>query len=180
MAIIYLIDSKNSKRILPYPNPDQFASVFISQFRGEPIEKWEGEKEFRLESLKGGPTDFLYLNERTLAFTEEVLMSDFGDLLCRAGELLDGRLVDSQEPIYVINITAVYNCTKIDETDLASDPKRIIFQPGLIGDSSLFKIPQAGELLLTISGEGSEFEDFYLQYIESGFKGLNFVKVGEQ
>ncbi len=133
---------------------------------------------------------FYRVGNGVLAFTKDVYLGPLGESLSFAGHVHETTLNDTGEEIFLLNVTAVYNCIDQANTifngpqgqergaDHQMGIKDPAFFPNLIGDSSIFKIPQQVRSTIYVASRGHEdTDDFYYMYQQVGMTGLEFQQV---
>lgn len=168
------------------PDPDLFAREVLSKLRDLKEDAEVGP--FQLADHERAGALFYKVSDHVLLFSEQVLHSEAGVELCASGNVHPTKLLDSGEEIFFLNVTTIYNCLNAQESgfrtldgkaEVGVDSRmgvvNHVFFPKLIGDSSIFKIPQSSRTLYAVScGAG---DDFYTRYHEAGLTGLTFEEV---
>ena len=132
---------------------------------------------------------FFNISNKVLLFDKSIYLGELGRSLGFSGNVHDSILNDTSEEIFLLNVTAVYNCLNLAETVFKSSNgeemgvdhgmgiKKLVFFPKLIGDSYIFRIPQRkSAIFVATDGSGTQ-EDFYTLYQASGIRGLAFEEV---
>ncbi len=188
MKIYKLKHTQGLGSIYAAPNNERFVAEFLRKLPEVPAE-------FKISSFQlADPTqpsaDFYRIDNSVLVFSKKVYMGPLGQSLTYAGNIHETTLNDTGEEVFLLNVTAVYNCLDKDRTGFRSshgeekgvDHRMGVITPaffsGLIGDSSLFRVPQQlrSTIYVASRGHGSS-DDFYFMYQQSGLKGLEFEEV---
>ncbi len=156
-------------------------------FSGEAIDSdWPAPVAFQPKNVATGrPGDFMHLSSAAMVFTQAVLESPLGRIIRDAGEVFNVTVDSIDDPCFVLNTLACYNC--IDRENLKArttpDGKIVIqiheyaFDSGSFGESNLFKVPETQRNCIycasTEQGEGGFMEI----YKNEGFTGLIFEEI---
>jgi len=147
---------------------------------------------FQLADIETKNQAFYLLSNSVLVFNKEVYLGPLGGILSFAGDVFETTLNDTGEELFLLNVTSMYNCIDHANTIYNAPPpikqergvdhqmgiKVPAFFPSLIGDSSLFRIPQHKRSAIYVASRGHEdSDDFYYMYQQSGLKGLEFQQV---
>lgn len=185
MEIYRVSTSKTSPQIFPAPDPDAFFSALPSALSGKAVEKLECEG-FQFELPRAEPAGFYRLSDRFLVFDRSIYLSEVGRLLGFAGEVIETTVFGLPDPVFFLDVTAQYNCLDVQRTeffdrhgskmgvDTGMGVKTPAFYPKLIGDSSIFRIPQKRASILVATSDVESSDDFYQVFSASGLSGLNF------
>ena len=168
------------------PDPDRFAREVL--FKLSELKEDAEVGPFQLADHSRVGASFYKVSDGVLVFSEQVMHSEMGGMLGFSGNVHPSKLLDSGEEIFFLNVTAVYNCLNVQESYFRGlDVKeqkgvnegigitRYAFFPKLIGDSSIFRIPQLTRTIF-VEADGSG-GDFHALYHAAGLKGLDFEEV---
>jgi hypothetical protein len=185
MQVYHVTTSQSLPQIFPAPDPDGFFAALPSAPSGEPVTALECEG-FQFEVPQSEPAGFYRLSNRFLVFDRAIYMSDIGRLLDYAGNAIETQIFGLPESVFFLDVTAEYNCIDIRKseffdrrgsvvgTDTGMGVKSASFFTKLIGDSSIFRIPQKRSSLFTVSADSESPDDFYHVYHSLELTGLNF------
>lgn len=187
MRVFRIVHSPEAPEIYPVPDPDRFAREIT--FRLSELGEDADIGTFQLADPTRGGADFYKVCESVLVFSKKVYLSDCGQNLDFSGNVHQSKFADgSDEELFFLNVTAAYNCLDIARTvfyaaggrevvgaDSGFGIKEPAFFPKLIGDSSIFKIPQMKTAIFVACDGGGE--DFYSRYQDAGLRGLSFREV---
>ena len=186
MKIYKVTHTMEAPGAYPVPDPDRFAREVLSKLRELKEDAEVGP--FQLADHSRVGASFYKVSDSVLVFSEQVMHSEMGGMLCFSGNVHPSKLLDSGEEIFFLNVTAVYNCLNVGESYFrglsGGEQKgvndgigimRYAFFPKLIGDSAIFRIPQLSRTIFVQADGGSD--DFHALYHEAGLKGLDFAEV---
>lgn len=187
MKIFRVTHSAEAPEIYSVPDPDRFAREVL--FNLSELSEASDVGRFQLSDPARGGADFYKLAESVLVFSRKVYRSECGQNLDFCGNVHESNLADlSGEEILFLNVKASYNCLDLAHTvffaaggrealgvDSGFGIKKPAFFPKLIGDSSIFKIPQMKTAIFVACDGGGE--DFYSRYRDAGLRGLSFREV---
>ncbi len=156
-------------------------------FDGDAIgHEWENPT-FYVDNPKRIPGDFYSLGHAgVLSFTATVLHSGVGEIISRSAEILDAKIEDPSEDLFIANVTACYNCFDKAgsqfETSTCGNAittvQKYAFRPERILDLNLFKIPEKSATeMYALVGRDDPGEEFYTQYMASHMSGLHFEEI---
>jgi len=147
---------------------------------------------FQLAVAEAINQPFYLIDNSVLVFSKDVYLGPLGRILSFAGNVFETTLNDTGEELFFLNVTAMYNCIDHASTVYNAPPplrqergvdhqmgiKTPAFFPGLVGDSSLFRIPQHKRSAIYVASRGHEdSDDFYHVYQQLGLKNLEFRQV---
>jgi hypothetical protein len=119
-----------------------------------------------------------------LVFDDLVAQSAVGGILAVAGEILPAQLEGNNSPLSVCNVLTIYDCfdrgrSKFRQAGpVVVEVYEYVFLPHLIGDCSIFKAQvEQKTAIFTIADRGDSENEFYHQYMKSGFNGLIFQEI---
>lgn len=173
--------------ILATPSHDQFCGEVIGNIKTFPETGIIPPMQLRDPEQKA--QGFFSLSDSLIAFNQDAFNGPLGYSLGMAGNIHKTVLNDTGEALYVLNVTAIYNCLDRSKTvfykrrgeELGVDHKLGIKSPAffsdLIGDSWIFKIPQRMHAIYIASDGRGLTEDFYTLYQQSGMQELKFKQV---
>ena len=150
------------------------------------IDVWSPPK-FYVHDTTIEKSNFYVVSPGVFAFDENVMnhsmMAMFFEM---AGEILPLEL-ETGEKLYILNTTEVVNALDQENSVFRKNPRtgknvRLItpvFKPHRLPESSIFKIPETRRAeLLTYTGRcANPLDEFYANYLESGFTGLSFEEI---
>lgn len=188
MKIYKLKHTLSSPNIFATPRNDIFVAEFLSKL---PDVSADFEiPSFQMADPAKSISGFFRIDNSILAFTRNVFFGPLGQSLGFAGHVHETTLNDTGEEIFLLNVTAMYNCIDRANTTFngPQGPQRGVdhqmgikepaFFPNLIGDSSIFKIPQQARSTIYVASRGHEdTNDFYYMYQQLGMTGLEFQQV---
>ena len=166
---------------------DQSVLLANNGFRLERMRSGWGKPTFFVhDPVQSKDTDFYRIRSGILAFNKRVYESDLGEVIERCGEVLPARREDTGEEFYILNPLACFNCLDREKTKLRTTPDgkvvvqvyEYVFHTERIGGESAFKIPETYLTeLFASSGYVAPSDEFFHQYHENGYTGLQFEKV---
>ncbi|WP_269539369.1 hypothetical protein [Cerasicoccus fimbriatus] len=146
-------------------------------------DRW-GDYEFYVSTPLSRRGNFFGMISDKFVFDEHVYESDLLDILERAGEVLPAKLADTGENLYFLNVTYCINALDVENSYIERSPvfkhtpgmiRRHSFYPSRLGDAVPFKLPQTVRThIYCDTGRMSEDDEFYTQYHNLGFTGLEF------
>lgn len=188
MKIFRLKHTFDAPAIFATPNHDDFVGEYLTY--GKSLSAATRLPSFQLGVFDAKTDGFYHLSNSVLAFDKQTLLGPMGSALNFAGDLHETKLNDTDETIFILDVSAVYNCIDRANTiyikfrgeergvDHEMGIKVPAFFPNLIGDSTIFKIPQQMYSSIYVASRGREdSDDFYYMYQQSGLKGLEFQQV---
>ncbi|RYD83888.1 MAG: hypothetical protein EOP84_07020 [Verrucomicrobiaceae bacterium] len=187
MKIFKISHSSDAPGVHAVPDPGKFVKEVLFKLRQVGPDAEIGP--FQLAEHDKVRAPFYKVSDSVLLFSEQVLLSPLGSILGFSGNVHFTSLLDSGEPLFFLNVTALYNCLNAPKTlfrgldgdqlgvDSQMGVSKYSFFSNLIGDSEVFKIPQViGAIFFACRSEDRCFQTLYG---ETGFKGLTFEQVWE-
>lgn len=187
MNIFRLTHTLESPPICSTPDPDFFAEKVLMNLDQLKADVVIGDFQLGDPNLNGD--GFYRLGNSVLVFSREIYLGPLGYSLNFSGNAHPAKINGTDEDIFFLNVTAVYNCIDIENTiffkprgeemgvDHGMGVKKPAFFSKLIGDSSIFRVPQMMSTIFVASNGLGYEEDFYTLYRSSGIRGLLFEKV---
>jgi hypothetical protein len=188
MKIYQLMHRAGVGSIIATPRNDHFVSEYLRKFPDLPAEAVV--PSFQLADPAKAHADFFRIDNSVLVFTKKILMSPLGQSLAYAGNIHPTTLNDTGEEIFLLNVTAEYNCLDQANTIFHTahgDEKGVDHQMGIktpaffttmIGDSSLFRLPQKRRSAIYVASRGHESsDDFYHTFHQLGLTSIEFRQV---
>lgn len=190
IKIFKLSHTLGNPRVFATPNHESFVDEFLDKIPSIPPDVKI--PKFQLADIEKKTQAFYLVSNSILVFSKEVYMGPLGRILSFSGDVFETTLNDTGEELFLLNVTAMYNCIDHASTIYTAPPplkqergvdhqmgiKVPAFFPNLIGDSSLFRIPQHKRSAIYVASRGHEdSDDFYYMYQQSGLKGLEFQQV---
>ncbi|WP_395747191.1 hypothetical protein [Prosthecobacter sp.] len=190
MKIFKMSHTLGWPRVFATPSHELFVEEFLDQIPA--VSRDAKVPAFQLADIEKKGLPFYQISPSILCFNKTVYLGPLGRILSFCGDVFETRLNDTGEEIFLLNVTAMYNCIDHANTIYNARPplrqergvdhqmgiKVPAFFPGLIGDSSVFRIPQHQQSAIYVASRGHEdSDDFYYMYQQSGLKGLEFRQV---
>ena len=189
---IFRINTNSNATQLTSCDPSKF-KPFRKRFDAYPMKEDWIEQEFYNYTPTHKLSDFFYILPNILVFNQKVYNSRLIDFLIGAGEILPIILEDTNERLYILNVTACYNCLNKKETQfnwtrnpIEGEPpfrghiEKFIFHEERVQEPVPFKIIEnPGTHIYCDTGRDiyPPEEEFYSTYINSGFTGLEFEEI---
>ena len=184
MRIFIVSHNVEAPAVAATPDPEGFFKSFMRDLSA--LDNKVQIPHFQLLDPLAKRYGFFNISNKVLLFDQATLLGALGRCLEFSGDLYPTILNDTNEELYLLNVTASYNCLNLAETVFYSPTgeevgvdhglgiKQPKFFPKMIGDSYIFRIPQMRSAIFVASDGSGYEEDFYTLYQTSGIRGLSF------